>query len=183
MFQTLFLKGIKLTSAAMATAMPNLAPGLVFLIAWTVRYWLIGSLPIHLSCPTRSNRSLSYDKLHLIYYCFSSWDRLERVNISCLYSKVKIVGTLLCVAGALTMSLIHSTATKEAQMTSSSSSSSPSDSIFDKQKIIGCLYLMAAVLILSSNVVLQVQLLRRLYYLCYIDLFWPVTYPSLLMFK
>ncbi|MCI85997.1 auxin-induced protein 5NG4, partial [Trifolium medium] len=35
-FQSLFLKGISLTSAAMGTAMPNLAPGLIFIIAWTV---------------------------------------------------------------------------------------------------------------------------------------------------
>jgi hypothetical protein len=38
LFQSLFLKGIKLTSPAMATAMPNLAPGLIFIIAWTLRY-------------------------------------------------------------------------------------------------------------------------------------------------
>ncbi|TKY45522.1 WAT1-related protein [Spatholobus suberectus] len=33
-FQYLFLKGINLTSPAMGTAMPNLAPGLIFIIAW-----------------------------------------------------------------------------------------------------------------------------------------------------
>lgn len=38
LFQSLMLKGINLTSASMATAMPNLAPGLVFLIAWAFRY-------------------------------------------------------------------------------------------------------------------------------------------------
>jgi hypothetical protein len=38
LFQSLFLKGIKLTSPAMATAMPNLAPGIIFIIAWTLRY-------------------------------------------------------------------------------------------------------------------------------------------------
>jgi nitric oxide reductase large subunit len=81
--------------------------------------------------------------------------RLEKVKLSCLYSKVKIVGTLLCVVGALTMSIMHSTAdeAKQAQL------SSPSPSVaFDTQKIIGCLYLVAAVFILSANVVLQVTL-------------------------
>ncbi|KAF2299065.1 hypothetical protein GH714_030358 [Hevea brasiliensis] len=78
----LFCRGIKLTSPSLATAMPNLAPGLIFLIAWTAR--------------------------------------LEKVKLSCLYSKVKIV---------------------------------------DKQKMIGCLYLMAAVFVLSSNVVLQASTL------------------------
>lgn len=119
LFQTLFLKGIQLTSPAMATAMPNLAPGFIFVIAWTVR--------------------------------------LEKVKLSCLYSKVKIVGTLLCVVGALTMSIMHSTAdeAKQAQL------SSPSPSIvFDTQKIIGCLYLVAAVFILSANVVLQAATLK-----------------------
>ncbi|KAF3448326.1 hypothetical protein FNV43_RR09039 [Rhamnella rubrinervis] len=115
LFQSLFLEGIKLTSPAMATAMPNLAPGLIFVIACTVR--------------------------------------LERINFGCLYSKVKIIGTLLCVAGALTMSVMHSTEAqpmKEAQLTSP-----PLDAVFDKQRITGCLYLMAAVFVLSSNVVLQ----------------------------
>ncbi|KAE8055914.1 hypothetical protein FH972_012724 [Carpinus fangiana] len=119
LFQTLFLKGIQLTSPAMATAMPNLAPGFIFVIAWTVR--------------------------------------LEKVKLSCLYSKVKIVGTVLCVVGALTMSIMHSTAdeAKQAQL------SSPSPSVvFDTQKIIGCLYLVAAVFILSANVVLQAATLK-----------------------
>ncbi|KAF8019323.1 hypothetical protein BT93_G0104 [Corymbia citriodora subsp. variegata] len=112
LFQSLFLKGIELTSPAMATAMPNLAPGLIFVIAWAIR--------------------------------------LEKVKLSCVYSKVKIVGTLLCVAGALAMSLMHSAGKKEAKLTSA-----PSDLVFDKEKIIGCLYLMGAVFVLSSNIVLQ----------------------------
>ncbi|ONI06580.1 hypothetical protein PRUPE_5G068400 [Prunus persica] len=119
-FQTLFLKGIKLTSPAMATAMPNLAPGFIFIIACTVR--------------------------------------LERVKISCLYSKVKILGTLLCVLGAITMSIMQSTTTpaeREAQFQAHAP-----DVVFDKQKIIGCLYLLSAVFVLSSNIVLQATTLR-----------------------
>ncbi|GLU05568.1 hypothetical protein SLE2022_226650 [Rubroshorea leprosula] len=114
LFQSLFLKGIQLTSPAMATAMPNLAPGLIFLIAWACR--------------------------------------LEKVKLSCLYSRVKIVGTLLCVVGALSMSLLHSTTSspKESKMAVPSPAM-----IFDWDKIVGCLYLMAAVFVLSSNVVLQ----------------------------
>lgn len=118
LFQSFMMQGIKLTSPAIATAMPNLAPGIIFVIAWTFR--------------------------------------LEKVNLRCMYSKVKIVGTVLCVLGALTMSLLHSTKSmKEAPLTSS-----PPDVIFDKEKIIGCLYLMAAVFVLSSNVVLQATALR-----------------------
>ncbi|XP_024174398.1 WAT1-related protein At5g47470 [Rosa chinensis] len=115
LFQVLFLKGIVLTSPAMATAMPNLAPGLIFVIACTVR--------------------------------------LEKVKLSCLYSKVKILGTLLCVVGALTMSIMQSTTSTPA--TEIQYQAHSPDVIFDKQKIIGCLYLLAAVFVLSSNIVLQ----------------------------
>ncbi|KAA8521371.1 hypothetical protein F0562_012067 [Nyssa sinensis] len=122
LFQSLLLKGIELTSPAVATAMPNLAPGLIFLIAWAFR--------------------------------------LERVKLSCMYSKVKIVGTLLCVIGAITMSIMHSTIhrsmEKEAQ---SSTLTLAADNIFDKEKIIGCMYLMAAVFVLSSVIVLQATIL------------------------
>ncbi|XP_068318755.1 WAT1-related protein At5g47470-like [Pyrus communis] len=117
LFQTLFLKGIQLTSPAMAAAMPNLAPGFIFVIACTVR--------------------------------------LERVKISCLYSKMKILGTILCVVGAITMSVMQSTASpSEAEAQPQFRALSP-ESLFDKQKIIGCLYLLAAVFVLSSNIVLQ----------------------------
>ncbi|KAF9689888.1 hypothetical protein SADUNF_Sadunf01G0139200 [Salix dunnii] len=113
LFQSLFLKGIKLTSPAMATAMPNLAPGIIFIIAWTLR--------------------------------------LEKVTLSCVYSKVKIGGTLLCVIGALLMSLMNSTESAK----KFSSNRPAADMFFDVHKIIGCLYLMAAVFVLASNVVLQ----------------------------
>ncbi|XP_030469295.2 WAT1-related protein At5g47470-like [Syzygium oleosum] len=110
LFQTLFVKGVKLTSPAIATAMLNLAPGLIFVIAWITR--------------------------------------LEKVKLSCLYSKVKILGTVLCVSGAVTMSLCS--AAEEAFH-----SSLARDTTFDQQKIIGCFYLIAAVLALSSNSILQ----------------------------
>ncbi|KAL9667464.1 hypothetical protein QQ045_001824 [Rhodiola kirilowii] len=113
LFQSLFLKGIELTSPAIATAMPNLAPGLIFIIAWVTR--------------------------------------LEKVKLSCIYSKVKITGTVLCVIGALMMSLLHSAAPGKDHHLASPAV----ETVFDKQKIIGSLYLIAAVLVLSSNVVLQ----------------------------
>ena len=70
LFQTLFLKGMNLTSPAMGTAMPNLAPGLIFIIACTYR--------------------------------------LEKVDLSCTYSRVKILGSMLYVFGAVTMSIMQS---------------------------------------------------------------------------
>jgi hypothetical protein len=88
--------------------------------------------------------------------------RLEKVNLSNKYSKLKILGTLLCVLGAFTMSIMQSisapTTEKEAPLPSSST---PSDTLFDVQKIIGCLYLMISVLILSSSVVLQVTIVIK----------------------
>uniref|UniRef100_A0A803PPF7 WAT1-related protein n=1 Tax=Cannabis sativa TaxID=3483 RepID=A0A803PPF7_CANSA len=66
LWRSLLLKGISLTSPAMATSMPNLTPGLIFIIAWILRY--------------------------------------EKVKLSCMYSKVKIAGTLLCVAAIFVLS-------------------------------------------------------------------------------
>nr|KYP67162.1 Auxin-induced protein 5NG4 [Cajanus cajan] len=117
-FQLFFLKGINLTSPAMGTAMPNLAPGLIFVIAWI--------------------------------------SGLEKVNTNHHYSKVKIFGTLLCVCGALTLSIMQSISSPATVISGALQLSRvPSDFTFDIHKIIGCLYLVLAVLILSSSVVLQ----------------------------
>ncbi|XP_074321780.1 WAT1-related protein At5g47470-like [Silene latifolia] len=122
LFQSLLLKGISLTSPTMATAMPNLAPGLIFLIAWACR--------------------------------------LEQVTLSCTYSRVKIVGTSLCVIGAITMSIFQgSHPTKGTDGGAPTATNLPPYDIADTQQIIGCLYLTAAVFVLSSNVVLQAQTL------------------------
>ncbi|XP_073053982.1 WAT1-related protein At5g47470-like isoform X2 [Primulina eburnea] len=122
-FQSLFMKGVSLTSPAMATAMPNLAPGLVFCIAWAFR--------------------------------------LEKIELASIYSRAKIAGTLLCVVGALLMSLMQSTvqypSAKEAQV---SNSSSPPHNTYDEQTLIGCMYLIAAIFVLSSQIVLQATTLR-----------------------
>ncbi|KAK2965063.1 hypothetical protein RJ639_029458 [Escallonia herrerae] len=126
LFQSLLLKGINLTSPAMATAMPNLAPGLIFLIAWAFG--------------------------------------LETVKPNCMYSKIKVVGTLLCVVGAVTMSLSQSVMNGHlAKEDGLSSPSPPADdhNMFDEQKIIGCIYLLASVLVLSSSVVLQASTLTE----------------------
>ncbi|GAB2300859.1 hypothetical protein Dimus_034894 [Dionaea muscipula] len=121
LFQSLLLQGLKMTSPAIATAMPNLAPGFIFAIAWAFR--------------------------------------LEKVKTSCLYSKVKIGGTLLCVVGAVTMSVLQSTTIHSTQEEASSLLSPPPENTFDSEKLIGCLYLMAAVFALSSNIVLQAHTL------------------------
>ncbi|XP_016489069.1 WAT1-related protein At5g47470-like isoform X1 [Nicotiana tabacum] len=114
LFQSLFMKGIKLTSPAMATAMPNLAPGLIFLIAWAFG--------------------------------------LEKVELRCKYSRAKIAGTLLCVTGAILMSLMQSSSNPKEMP---SSPPDHKDNFFDPEKIKGSMYLMAAIVVLSSNIVLQ----------------------------
>ncbi|KAK1381776.1 Nodulin MtN21 /EamA-like transporter family protein [Heracleum sosnowskyi] len=117
-FQSLLLKGIRLTSPELATAMPNLAPGLIFVIAWAFR--------------------------------------LENVTLSCMYSRVKIAGTLMCVIGAVTMSISQSAANPPFGEDTDFSSPFPfSTSAFDTEKVVGCIYLVAAVIVLSSMVVLQ----------------------------
>jgi len=84
--------------------------------------------------------------------------RLEKVNLSCTYSRVKIVGTLLCVVGALTLSMMQSISAlpKSTEEGTIQSPSPPPNVTFDRHKLIGCLYLLVAILILSSNIVLQV---------------------------
>lgn len=124
-FQSLFMKGVHLTTPAMATAMPNLAPGLIFFIACAFR--------------------------------------LERMDISCKYSRAKIAGTLLCVLGAVVMSLMQSAPKEEQHMSKAAGVSTllhASASEFDTQTILGCTYLIAAVFVLSSQVVLQAITLR-----------------------
>ncbi|KAL4565650.1 hypothetical protein LXL04_029753 [Taraxacum kok-saghyz] len=173
LFQSLTLKGINLTSASMATAMPNLAPGLVFLIALAFSGKHSG-LPMGgpefeprwlrdapgFTAPTSSTRDPSW----VLAIPSVEMPLLEKVDIGCTYSRVKIVGTFLCVVGAITMTIMQST--KKKSITNDifphDSSSPPTEHfyIFDKNRIIGCLYLIAAVIVLSSNVILQAITLR-----------------------
>lgn len=78
-------------------------------------------------------------------------DRLEKMNIRCVYSKLKILGTLLCVFGALTMSLMHSASIEHSE------EDTASVFVFDRDRVVGCTYLLGAVFVLSTNVVLQVS--------------------------
>nr|XP_025701711.1 WAT1-related protein At5g47470 isoform X1 [Arachis hypogaea] len=125
-FQVLMLKGMNLTSPAMGTAMPNVAPGLIFIIAWIFR-------------------------------------RLEKVNIKSTYSRVKIMGTMLCVVGAFAMSIMQSMSTNAAKEDATLVhyiSDPTAGDVFDKQKILGCIYLLLAISLLSSSLVLQAFIFR-----------------------
>ena len=83
--------------------------------------------------------------------------RLEKVELGCIYSKAKIAGTLLCVAGAVIMSLTQSTlGSHKAREAHLSVPPTLLRNLFDERKIMGCFYLMAAVFVLSSTIILQV---------------------------
>ncbi|XP_072966880.1 WAT1-related protein At5g47470-like [Typha angustifolia] len=114
-FQALMMLGIRKTSPAIASAMPNLAPGLIFIIA----------------------------------ACLS----LEKFKRKCKYTRAKILGTFVCLSGAIAISFLKS-----------SPSSTKSTSLVQEQLrnnnsyyewILGCFYLFAGVVVFSCNAVLQ----------------------------
>lgn len=94
-----------------------------------------------------------------------------------MYSRVKIGGTLVCVIGAVTMSISQSAANPPFKEDTNISSPFPfSTSELDKEKIVGCIYLMAAVFVLSSMVVLQVQdLYMGFSYFHYVSSYFSIT--------
>ncbi|KAK8934948.1 WAT1-related protein [Platanthera zijinensis] len=113
MFQGLLLMGIKRTTPAIASAMPNLVPGFVFIIA--------------------------------------AFFRLEKFSFWCKYSQTKVIGTIVCLGGALAMSMLQTpTASKSLFFLGES----VNDSTY-KDWLFGCFYLLAAIIIVSFVMVLQ----------------------------
>lgn len=79
--------------------------------------------------------------------------------MGCRYSRAKIGGTFLCVFGAVIMSLMQSALKEHTAKEAGVSFQSPTaDNEFDKTTIVGCMYLIAAVFVMSSQVVLQVNI-------------------------
>ncbi|XP_044965688.1 WAT1-related protein At5g47470-like [Hordeum vulgare subsp. vulgare] len=111
-FQALMLDGMKKTSPAIASAMLNLAPGFIFVVAGCLGF--------------------------------------ERVDLKCRYTRAKIVGTLLCLGGAITMSILQSPAAPPGQR-------SPDLAAW----VVGCVCLLGAVLVLSGTIILQAATLIR----------------------
>lgn len=144
-FQSLFMKGIKLTSPTMATAMPNLAPGLIFFIAWALRL-------MH-TCLLIRFFNWGHLGMNWGHAC-----RLERIEWGCMYSRAKVAGTLLCMLGAILMSVMQSAASVQSAREGIVKllQSSSTDGLLDKDTMTGCVYLIAAVVVLSSQAVLQV---------------------------
>ncbi|XP_020572629.1 WAT1-related protein At5g47470-like [Phalaenopsis equestris] len=115
-FQALMFVGIKKTSPAVASAMPNLAPGIIFIIAACIR--------------------------------------LEKLDFKCYYTRTKITGTLVCLAGAVALSLLQSPVEPSVSQRSSVLPN-PSPENAYKDWLIGCSCLLGAVLVLSCSTVLQ----------------------------
>ncbi|XP_010934951.1 WAT1-related protein At5g47470 isoform X2 [Elaeis guineensis] len=73
----------------------------------------------------------------------------EKFDIRCKYSGIKILGTLVCLSGAIVMSCLQSPSTSP-MLTSNKLSL-----LGNKEWMLGCFYLLSAVVILSCNTVLQ----------------------------
>ncbi|KAG0502214.1 hypothetical protein HPP92_002286 [Vanilla planifolia] len=112
MFQALLMLGIKRTTPAVASAMPNLVPGFVFLMAAILRY--------------------------------------EKFSIWCKYSMAKVLGTIVCLGGAIAMSFLQSPALPKMLTILNATY----DNTY-KDWMMGCFYLLAAVIIVSCIMVLQ----------------------------
>ncbi|XP_042509203.1 uncharacterized protein LOC122084844 [Macadamia integrifolia] len=128
-----------------------------------------------------------YAQNGVMYFTYTMPDNLlEKVNLKCLYSKAKIVGTLGCITGALAMSFFHAQPCCQNGVMYRWLGLVPNDitlqwllflisfkfekvnlkclyskakivGTLDKAMIIGCLYLIGAVFILSSLCVIQAQ--------------------------
>ncbi|CAL9125194.1 unnamed protein product [Musa textilis] len=117
-FQALLLLGVKKTSPSIASAMPNLAPGIIFIIAACLRF----------------------EKVEMMYW----------------YSRAKILGTLLCLGGAVAMSFLQSPSVPPPE--SPQRLHSFGENLLEntyKDWVIGCLCLLGAVLVISCTTVLQ----------------------------
>ncbi|KAF6141673.1 hypothetical protein GIB67_001225 [Kingdonia uniflora] len=79
-----------------------------------------------------------------------SFGGYEKVTLKCAFSQVKILGTLVCVVGAVTMSFLHKPITEPVTV-----NSQLNGAIIDRDKITGTLCLIAGVILMSCIVVLQ----------------------------
>ncbi|XP_074580928.1 WAT1-related protein At5g47470-like [Curcuma longa] len=104
----MMISGMKITSPAIASAMPNLSPGIIFIVAVCLRF--------------------------------------ERFDIKCWYTRVKILGNIVCIGGAVAFSIY--------QNPSSPPANSIDGGIFAGW-FIGCLCLFGAVLMVSFATIMQ----------------------------
>ncbi|CAL5010244.1 unnamed protein product [Urochloa decumbens] len=86
--------------------------------------------------------------------------RFEKFNWKCKYSKAKILGTLVCLSGAMCVSFLKN------PTPSVSTKSIPGDKELSSGKsrkdwILGCFYLLSGVTIFACNTVMQAAALKR----------------------
>ncbi|CAD6218054.1 unnamed protein product [Miscanthus lutarioriparius] len=115
-FQALMLQGMKMTSPAIASAMPNLAPGFIFVISGCLGF--------------------------------------ESVDLKCRYTRAKILGTVVCLGGAVAMSFLQSPDARSGHVLPRSADPAVS-------WVVGCVCLLAAVLVLSGTIVMQAATMLR----------------------
>ncbi|GJN39630.1 hypothetical protein PR202_gb28761 [Eleusine coracana subsp. coracana] len=123
-YQVIMMLGVERTSPAIASAMPNLGPGFIFVIAACVRF--------------------------------------ERFEWKCKYTRAKIIGTLVCLSGAMCVSFLKNDATPSVSPKSVPSNEQLSQQGNGKEEwILGCFYLLTGVMILACNTVMQAAALKR----------------------
>lgn len=133
-FQAFLLMGLRDTSPAFASAMPNLAPALIFILAWALG--------------------------------------MEKVDVMCIRSRAKILGTVICVGGAMAMSFLQGpTVAQLWPLWGQSTSVSNTNTVHLVETILhegdsgnqirGCIYLISAVIMLSTTMILQVETLKK----------------------
>ncbi|XP_020259589.1 WAT1-related protein At5g47470-like [Asparagus officinalis] len=117
-FQTLMMMGIERTTPAIASAMPNIAPGIIFIISACLRF--------------------------------------EKTDMKCKYTRAKVLGTVICLSGAMVMSILQ---TRKHPLKTQYQGPLVSIELLqdkvEKNWIIGCFYLLGAVLVVSCSTVLQ----------------------------
>lgn len=121
-YQVFMMLGVERTSPAIASAMPNLGPGFIFVIAACLRF--------------------------------------ERFDRKCKYTRAKILGTLVCLSGAMCVSFLKN------PTPSVSPKSVPGDDQLSNGRgrrdwILGCFYLLTGVTIFACNTVMQAAALKR----------------------
>ncbi|URD96216.1 Auxin-induced protein [Musa troglodytarum] len=114
--------GMKKTSPAIASAMSNLAPGLIFIVAVCLTH--VAASIVSVPCS------------------------LEKFEVECWYSRAKVGGTFVCFSGAVAMSCFHSNSNSP-NLTSKEPKllMKHLDKNTYSDRILGCFYLLAAVVL------------------------------------
>jgi hypothetical protein len=83
--------------------------------------------------------------------------RFERFEWRCKYTRAKILGTLVCLSGAMCVSFLKSPDPVTPPKSVPGDREALSNIKIDREWILGCLYLLSGVTVFACNTVLQVQ--------------------------